>query len=141
MPKTVATLLESAILWFLARLALVVVFVSSGLAKLIDFEGGLREMRGAGLEPAVFFNVATITVLLGGSLLVLMDRAAWLGAAVLSGFLLLTILIVHTFWNQSGGQAQVSLFFALEHVSVVGGLMAIAIASHRKHRDGGAGSR
>jgi transmembrane protein len=134
MPKTVAALLESPILWFIARLALAVVFVSSGLAKLIDFDAGMQEMRGAGLEPAPFFNLATIGVLLGGATLILLDRLVWLGAAVLSVFLILTILIVHTFWSQSGGQAQLSLFFALEHVSVVGGLIAVAIANHQRHR-------
>ncbi|MHA7848007.1 DoxX family protein [Serratia sp. D1N4] len=90
--------LYSRWLWLVARLLLSVVFLSSGLAKLIDFDTGLNEMRAAGLQPEWLFNIATILILLVGSVLLLLDRALWLGAGALSLFLVLTILIVHRFW-------------------------------------------
>lgn len=40
--------LESKWLWLVSRILLVVVFASSGLAKLIDFQGGMTEMNNAG---------------------------------------------------------------------------------------------
>lgn len=123
-------MLESDWLWFLARLCLVVVFLASGAAKLADFQGGLAEMRAAGLEPAALYNVAVAATLLMGSALILLNRGLWLGAGALAVFLALTILIVHTFWSLEGPKAQLAMFFALEHVSVIGGLMATAIASH-----------
>ncbi|WP_304952543.1 DoxX family protein [Xenorhabdus sp. PB62.4] len=79
-----------------------VIFISSGLAKLIDFGGGLAEMRAAGLYPDWFFNIASAIVLLSGSLLILFDCFVWLGAGMLSVFLFLTIAIVHTFWLFQG---------------------------------------
>lgn len=132
MQRFIETLLDSPWLWLIARLLLAVIFVSSGLARLLDFEGGLAEMRAAGLHPAWLFNVAVAGVLLGGSLLILLDRLVWLGAGALALFLLLTILIVHTFWSLPEPQARLSLYFALEHVTVIGGLMAAAIASRQR---------
>ncbi|PHM70055.1 DoxX family protein [Xenorhabdus kozodoii] len=118
----------------LTRILLLVIFVSSGLAKVIDFEGSLAEMRAAGLHPDWFFNIASAIVLLFGSLLILFDRFVWLGAGALATFLLLTIFIVHTFWHFSGEYAKVSLYFALEHTTVIGGLLATAIASHLRKK-------
>lgn len=121
--------LQSKWLWLVARLLLIVVFVSSGLAKLLAFEDGLAEMRQAGLEPAWFFNVAVAVTLLAGSVLILFDKHTWLAAGTLAVFLLLTILIVHRFWDLPEGRAQIALYFALEHISIVGGLLMAAIAS------------
>ncbi|WP_277403841.1 hypothetical protein [Achromobacter xylosoxidans] len=47
-------------------------------------------------------------------------------------FLALTIVIVHAFWRLPEAQAKLALFFALEHVSVIGGLLCAAIASHAR---------
>lgn len=122
--------LDSRWLWLVARILLALVFLSSGLAKLLDFQGGLAEMRAAGLEPEWLFNIATITVLLGGSMLLLLDRALWLGTGALAVFLLLTIFVVHHFWALPEAQAKTAMFWALEHISLIGGLVAAAIASH-----------
>ena len=126
--------LDSRWLWIGARVLLAVVFLSSGLAKLLDFQGGLAEMRAAGLEPDWLFNIATIAVLLGGSALLVLDRALWLGTGALAVFLLLTTLVVHHFWALPEAQARTAMFWALEHVSLVGGLVAAAIASRLRRQ-------
>ena len=64
-------LLQSSGLWFIARLSLAVVFIASGAAKVIDFRGGVAEMRAAGLEPAILINIAVATLMLAGSVLIL----------------------------------------------------------------------
>lgn len=134
MRNIVDTTLDSRWLWIGARVLLAVVFLSSGLAKLLDFQGGLAEMRAAGLEPDWLFNIATIAVLLGGSVLLVLDRALWLGTGALAVFLLLTILVVHHFWALPEAQARPAMFWALEHVSLIGGLVAAAIASHLRRQ-------
>jgi transmembrane protein len=134
MRNIVDEILDSRWLWIGARVLLAVVFLSSGLAKLLDFQGGLAEMRAAGLEPDWLFNIATIAVLLGGSVLLLLDRALWLGASALAVFLLLTILVVHHFWALPEAQARTAMFWALEHVSLIGGLVAAAIASRLRRK-------
>lgn len=130
MPSVIAKILESNTLWIIARLLILILFISSGLAKVFDYENSLAEMRAAGLHPDWFFNIASAFVLLVGSLLVLFNRLLWLGAGALAVFLFLTIVIVHTFWSYTGEEAKLAMFWAIEHTSVIGGLMAVAIAGH-----------
>ncbi|GAB1437494.1 multidrug efflux RND transporter inhibitory subunit MexG [Providencia sp.] len=130
MPLVIAKLLESNSLWFVARLLILVLFISSGLAKVFDYENSLAEMRAAGLHPDWFFNIASAAVMLVGSVLVLFNRLLWLGTGALAVFLFLTIVVVHTFWNYTGEQAQIAMFWAVEHIAVIGGLIAVAIAGY-----------
>lgn len=130
MPYFIKLSLESQWLWIISRCCMALLFFSSGLSKVLDVNAGFQEMQAAGLEPAWLFNYASALILLVGAYSILFDRHLWLGTALLSIFLALTILIVHTFWNMSGAQANISLYFALEHISVIGGLISIAIASH-----------
>lgn len=132
MDKRLEDVLESKWLWLLARVLMVVVFALAGVAKLLDFDGGLAEMRQAGLEPAWIYNIVVATGLLVASLLILLDRWMWLAAGGLAIFLGLTIVVVHHFWSLPLPQAKLSMFFALEHLSLIGGLLAIAIASHTR---------
>jgi transmembrane protein len=50
----------------------------------------------------------------------------WLGAIALSSFHALTIPVTHNFWNQVGTDRMTSLDFAVEHMAVIGGLLAVA---------------
>lgn len=54
MPNSIARILESRVLWFIARLLILVLFLSSGFAKVFDYENSLAEMRAAGLNPDWF---------------------------------------------------------------------------------------
>lgn len=84
-----------------ARVLLTYPFWESGLAKQIDFYGGVAEMARFDLDPAVAFNIATVIVQLGASFLIVLNRYTWLGAGALGIFTALTIQIVHHFWNMS----------------------------------------
>ncbi|WP_432652960.1 DoxX family membrane protein [Providencia huaxiensis] len=54
MPSVITKMLESNSLWLIARLLILVLFISSGLAKVFDYENSLAEMRAAGLHPDWF---------------------------------------------------------------------------------------
>ncbi|GGD92924.1 hypothetical protein GCM10011390_09580 [Aureimonas endophytica] len=140
MPSALARLTGAG--WFavLARIVLTFAFWGSGLSKLLDFPGGVAEMAAYGLQPAVLFNIACIVTLLGGSALVILDRAAWLGLGALAVFTVLTLPIVHHFWSMTGEEAMIHFFFATEHVSLIGGLMVAAILSRGRQRAGSAPS-
>lgn len=111
-----------------------VIFISSGLVKLLEVEGGMTEMRTVGLHPDGLFTLASAVMLLGGVALIPLNRWVWLGAGMLSVFLTLIIAIVHTFWTMSATSMQISLYFALEHITVIGGLWVTAIASRLRQR-------
>jgi transmembrane protein len=131
-PGPIASLLESAVFRVVARVLLTLPFWMSGLAKLADFGFATEEMAMFGLTPPAAFAVATIITQLGGSALVISGRRAWLGAGALGIFTALTIPIAHNFWALEGERAMMEMFFVVEHISVIGGLMLAAILCHRK---------
>ncbi len=137
MPKLIACLLDQG--WFavLARIVLTFAFWGSGLAKLINFQEGVAEMAMFNLPQPVLMNVLTIITQLGGSLLIIVNRWTWLGAGALAVFTALTIPLVHHFWTMQGPDAIKAFHTAGEHVTVIGGLMIVAILSRYT---GGAGN-
>jgi len=133
MPDIIEHLLRNRAVAAAARLLLTLPFWASGLAKLIDFQSGVAEMARFQLEPAAMFNVATIIVQLGGSLLVILNRCAWLGAGALGVFTALTIPIVHHFWSMTEEPFRTIAFHtAAEHIGMIGALIIVSIlAAHR----------
>lgn len=129
MPLVIQKILFSQAMWLIVRCIIALLFISSGFAKLLDVKGSFAEMRAAGLYPVWFFNYASALILLVGSYFILFDRHVWLGAMILSVFLFLTIVIVHQFWSLPAESAKLALYFALEHLAVIGGLIAMAMVS------------
>lgn len=126
-PNFINGLLLSKRFALLARVALTFAFWSSGFAKMFDFHAAIAEMERYGVLPAAPMALAVIAVQLGGSALVISNRHVWLGAGMLGVFTALTIPVAHPFWSMTGEQAFVEMLFAFEHISVIGGLMTIAI--------------
>ena len=134
MPTAIHRLLRAPLIDQAARLLLTMPFWLSGLTKLFAFNTGVAEMSAAGLEPAAAFNIATVIVQLLGSALIITNRGAWLGAGALGVFTGLTILLVHHFWSLTQEPFRtIALHVSAEHVGIIGGLLAIAILSSRRH--------
>jgi transmembrane protein len=87
-------------------------------------------MASLGIQPVWLVSLLTIAVELIGSILILSDRAVWLGAGMLGVFTLLTIPLTHHFWTMSGPEAAQAMIESEEHVTVLGGLVGIAILSY-----------
>ena len=130
-PRSVEALLSSPAVEALARVLLTTPFWASGLAKLLDFAGGVGEMQHFGLGPAWLFNVLTIIVQLGGSALIIANRWTWLGAGALGVFTFLTIFIVHHFWLLEDESAVHALHTATEHVGMIGALILVSALALR----------
>jgi transmembrane protein len=133
-PRPIEVLLSSRVVALLARILLTFPFWGSGLDKLIHFAGGTAEMAHFGLQPAWLFNLATVVVQLGGSALVIANRATWLGAGALGVFTALTIPIVHAFWRFEGERALHAFHTAGEHVGMIGALVLVSILAVRNRR-------
>lgn len=139
MPTLIETLLTNRAVAVLARVILTFPFWGSGLDKLINFSGGVAEMRQFGLEPALLFNIAVLTTQLVGSALIISGRYVWLGAGALGVFTALTIPVVHRFWTMEGAAALHAFHTAAEHIGMIGGLITVSIlaARTRSARSGG----
>jgi transmembrane protein len=135
MHESIQRLLRKPFMALIARTLLTLPFWLSGLSKLFLFDSGVAEMARAGLHPAVAFNIATIAVQLIGSALIIAGRWAWLGAGALGVFTGATILLVHRFWAiREEPFRTIALHVAVEHVGIIGGLVAIAVLSARDVR-------
>ncbi|MDB5370353.1 MAG: DoxX family protein [Roseomonas sp.] len=128
----IRTILANSVVDILARILLTFPFWGSGLAKLIDFRGGMAEMAMFGLHPPALFNAATIIVQLAGSALIIANRAVWLGAGALGVFTALTIGVVHHFWWLEGERGIAAFHTAAEHIGMIGALVLVAILAERK---------
>lgn len=130
--RSLAAILRMAWVGYVARGGLTFMFWSSGLAKLLDPETGLAEMRHFGLLPDWLFYAAAVAILLGGSLLVILDRWTWLGAGILAVFTVLTIPIAHDFWTMQEPLRTMEFHVVMEHITVVGALLfAIYVSATR----------
>lgn len=132
-PAPIARLLGDTRLAVLAAALLTLPYWTSGVAKLLDFGGAISEARHFGLEPAVLTVTLTILVQIGGSLLIILGRRAWLGAGALAVFTAIATLIAHPFWQVADPVARFherNTF--LEHVGLIGGLMLAAILRERR---------
>ncbi|MGK9171085.1 DoxX family protein [Inquilinus limosus] len=124
-----AILLRTAWVGLAARIAVATPFLVSGVLKLLDFGGAVGEVRSlTGLEPAVLPAVLVIFTQLAGSVaLIAGGRWSWIGAGALGGFTVAATLLAHAFWMKSGADRMRDLNTFFEHVSIVGGLVLVAV--------------
>ncbi|WBV43065.1 DoxX family protein [Pseudoroseomonas cervicalis] len=134
MIRAVEGFLGLPVVELLARILLTFPFWGSGLAKLIDFQGGTAEMAHFGFQPAALVNIAVIVTQLGGSALIILNRWTWLGAGALGVFTALTIPLVHRFWALEGERAIIAFHTATEHVGMIGALVVVSILAERRRR-------
>ncbi|MDR0254088.1 MAG: DoxX family protein [Brucellaceae bacterium] len=127
-PNWIFQLLSMPVVQLLARILLTMTFWLSGLVKLFDFPAAVAEMSANNLPAPVFFAALTIAVQLIGSALVIWGGSlVWLGAGALGVFTAITIPLVHAFWRAEGAEAIIKMHVAIEHISVIGGLILVAI--------------
>lgn len=129
-------LLGQSWLTTLARIAVALPFLLSGVAKLADFGGATSEVRGlTGFEPAELLAVLVIMTQLGGSaLLIAGGRYAWIGAVALAGFTAIATLFAYAFWLKPAAERFLHQNIFFEHVSIIGGLVLLAILAARSSR-------
>ena len=105
-----------------ARIFLSVIFLRSGIGKILDFGGTQQQIAGIGMQLALagLLAVGSIIFELAGALSVLLGYKARWGAIALIIFLVPTTLIFHTNFAQ---EMQVIQF--LKNLGLVGGLLMV----------------
>lgn len=117
----------------LLRAVLTLLFWSAGIFGLFNFAAVTSEVHALGLAYEAVIAGATIALQLGGSLLVITNfrKLGWVGAVALACFTLLTIPLGHAFWSFPEPRRTAELHIALEHVTVIGGLLLAACRLRR----------
>lgn len=131
MENFIITLLVHPATLVVAKVVLTFVFWMAGLFGVFNFKVIVQEMVDVNLPSPRIFAILTIMTQLLGSLLIITNLGGygWIGAGWLAIFLLLTIPIGHPFWKFEEPKRTHEFHIALEHVTVVGGLMLAGILS------------
>lgn len=116
------------------RILVTTFFWMAGLYGIFNFEIIVEEMVAVELPRPGAFAAATIaTQLIGSALLVTNYRGlGWVGAGALAVFTLLTIPIGHPFWTFPEPRRTAEFHIALEHITVVGGLLLAGLLSLKR---------
>ena len=117
-----------------------VLFVVSGIGKVIGFAGVAAWMNSAGIPAAGVLLVLTILLEIGGGLALVTGIQARLAALALALFLVPVTLVFHGFWHADPAEFQNQLNHFLKNLSILGGMLIIfGIESERQAvRRGGA---
>jgi transmembrane protein len=129
-PAWVNGLLGSRAFLTFARIVLTTPFWAAFIQHGLGWNAWVGTMAHFNLNPPVLFALLTLATLLAGTVLVFIDKRAWLGAGALAVFTALTIPIAHAFWTMQGQAAATEFYTVLEHVSIIGGLMILSILAN-----------
>jgi uncharacterized membrane protein YphA (DoxX/SURF4 family) len=131
-PQFVQAILEWQWTWPIARFALVMYYLVSGLGKIANFRGAIVEMAEAGMPVPVVMALLSIFVELTGSVLVLIDRWVWLGAGMLGVFTAIGAVTAHAFWKMSGRARIEAIAVFLMHIGLIAAFVLCALLTERE---------
>jgi putative oxidoreductase len=117
----------------IARLLLALLFIVSGLSKSSGFLGTAAYIQSKGLPMADLLTVLTIAVeLLAGFALALGVATRW-AAWGLAIFTLAASQVFHNFWAMDGQAGNLNQIMYLKNLSIVGGLLMVALFGPGKY--------
>lgn len=116
----------NGILHLAGRCLMAVLFLYSALDKSLHPRAALEEVKAGGLPlPRLVLAMTLLAQWLGGLSLLTGILLPW-GAMLLGGFTLVATLLFHPFWRAGVDQRGRALTGFLEHLALVGGLLALA---------------
>jgi len=109
-----------------ARVLMSLIFLLSGVMKIVDWSGTEAQMASRGMFWIPFFHVAALLVELVAGLSLLFGYKARLGALVLFLYLIPVTLTFHSFWTYSDPkEQQVNMILFLHNLALMGGLLLV----------------
>ncbi|MGR3911582.1 DoxX family protein [Burkholderia sp. SR8] len=115
-------------LLFAGRFFIALMFVLSGINKLLFFRHGLDEVRAKNLPFPHVALASTIVVQLVCGIAIMAGFQTALASLLLAVFTLATAIVFYDFWNQQGTQRTLMLTGFLEHISIIGGFIVLIAA-------------
>ncbi|HSM85664.1 MAG TPA: DoxX family protein [Candidatus Limnocylindrales bacterium] len=115
----------------LGRLLISILFILSGLGKLLHFSATAGMMASTGIPLARVALVLTLIIEIGGGLALLLGFQMRYAAVIMALFLVPVTLTFHNFWAYQGAQQQEQMVNFLKNVAIMGGLLLAASAPVR----------
>jgi uncharacterized membrane protein YphA (DoxX/SURF4 family) len=133
------------IIFILGRILFVVVFILSGVRKLMDISGTAAFIGSKVMVPEMFVSsvsqlesatgmtlptmlaILTAVVEIGASLLVAANFGARFGSVLLILFTAAATYYVHPFWTMADAEREANMINALKNLSLIGGLLVFFV--------------
>jgi len=122
----------------IGRIIIAIMFVLSGLEKVMDLPGTAAAIGGKNLPMPYALAVATAVLELGGGLLIIVGWQTRIVALALAIFTAVAAYFFHDFWHYpEGAQYTNNMIHFMKNMSVIGGfLMLCAAGAGRYSLDG-----
>ena len=112
----------------LGRLLIVYIFATSGIAKVLDWQGNIQYMSTRHLPMIpVLLAIATI-IELGGSICLITGYRARIAAFVMFLYTIVLTVVFHNYWAASGMVAGMQETHFRKNLAIAGGLLMLAYA-------------
>lgn len=119
---------QQSLLLLLARVLLVVLFLKSGVPKLINFSGTVAYMGSVGAPlPAVAAAIA-VFMEVPVAIALLLGFQTRLLALLLAIYTIATGLIGHAYWTMTGAEQANNMIHFYKNVAIAGGFLALCAA-------------
>jgi putative oxidoreductase len=112
-----------------ARVLVSLVFLVSGTLKLTHWGRTASLMAAHGLPMVQWLLFGAVAVEVLGGLSVMLGIQTRIGALVLFAYLIPVTLVFHAFWRLTGLEAQMQAVNFLKNLSIMGGLVALSVAT------------
>jgi len=128
----------SDVLLAIGRIVFAVIFISSGLEKIMDLPSTAAAIGSKGLPMPQVLAAATAALELGGGLLIVLGWQTRWAALALAAFTLVAAYYFHDFWHMPQGTERAdAMIHAMKNLSIFGGfLMLAAVGAGRYSLDG-----
>jgi len=107
------------------RIALALIFITSGWGKINNFAGTAGYMANAGVPMAQLLLALTIVIELGGGLMLAVGWKARWAALAFALWLVPVTLVFHAFWSATPDQVQMQTINFMKNVSILGGMLMV----------------
>jgi putative oxidoreductase len=120
------------------RVVIAILFVMSGLEKIMDLDGTAAAIGSKGLPLPEVLAIATAILELGGGLLIIAGWQTRLVSLALAVFTAVAAYFFHDFWHYPPGAEHTdNMIHLMKNVSIIGGfLMLSAVGGGRYSLDG-----
>jgi putative oxidoreductase len=109
----------------LARIALSLTFLVSGIHHLGHWEATITEMQRAGLPTSDFLLAGSVALRLVGGMLVLTGWFPRVGAILLAAFLLPTTFLLHAWWRAPADRGLHESIEFLNSLAMLAGMLMV----------------
>ncbi len=108
------------------RIAIAILFITSGWGKMMDFGGTAGFIASNGIPLPQVATVITIVVELGLGLAIAMGWQTRFAAGIIALWLIPTTFIFHNFWSASADEVMMQQINFVKNVAIFGGMLLLA---------------